>query len=155
MHKIGNFHINSDYPHRRDKDTSHTVQHVLRSCDMKGAETLFALWLCFRFNDTQKKMLAVSTCGRQAAYCTRAWEQNFEGGGKFIKHHYGDKSQQTASASRLLSIPTTQPNRKARPLRRARYAASPGDRYVTPPKTLWHNYTSVALKGVEVGGRRG
>ncbi|KAK5620616.1 hypothetical protein CRENBAI_021384 [Crenichthys baileyi] len=90
-------------------------------------------------------------CGRAAASCTGAREQNFEGGGKFIKHHYGDKSQQTASASRLLSIPVTQPNRKARPLRRARYAASPGDRYVTPPKTLWHNYTSVALKG-EGGG---
>lgn len=39
------------------------------------------------------------------------------------------------------------PNRKARLLRRARYGTSPGDRYVTPPKALWHNYTSVALKG--------
>lgn len=56
---------------------------------------------------------------------------------------------------------TTTPNRKARLLRRARYGASPGDRYVTPPKTPWHNYTSVALKGGEEGaggvggGRRG
>lgn len=84
----------------------------------------------------------------------------------------GDKSQQTAPASQplslspslflslslshtlTLSLPTT-PNRKARLLRRARYGTSPGDRYVTPPKTPWHNYTSVALKGdgrVERGG---
>lgn len=58
------------------------------------------------------------------------------------------------SHSLPLSLPTT-PNRKARLLRRARYGTSPGDRYVTPPKTLWHNYTSVALKGdgrVERGG---
>lgn len=66
----------------------------------------------------------------------------------------GTKSQQTASAVRLLSIPTT-PNRKASPLLRARCAASPGDRYVTPPKTLWHNYASVAEQprgGGSVGG---
>lgn len=34
-------------------------------------------------------------------------KKNFEGGGKFIKHQCGDKSQQTASASQLLSIPPT------------------------------------------------
>ncbi|KAI3364519.1 hypothetical protein L3Q82_011299 [Scortum barcoo] len=44
---------------------------------------------------------------------------------------------------------------KARLLQRARYGTSPGDRYVTPPKTPWHNYTSVALKGEERRGGGG
>lgn len=60
-----------------------------------------------------------------------------------------NRPSQPTSFSLSESLP---PCRKARLLRRVRYGTSPGDRYVTPPKTLWHNYTSVALKGE---GRRG
>lgn len=60
-----------------------------------------------------------------------------------------NKQSEPAHIAPSESLP---PRRKARLLRRARCGASPGDRYVTPPKTLWHNYTSVALKGE---GRRG
>lgn len=35
---------------------------------------------------------------------------------------------------------------KASKRERERGGMSLGDRYVTPPKALWHNYTSVALK---------
>lgn len=62
-----------------------------------------------------------------------------------------NRPSQPTSFSLSESLP---PCRKARLLRRVRYGTSPGDRYVTPPKTLWHNYTSVALKGEGRRGRR-
>lgn len=118
-------------------------------------------WLRITFNDTRREGLAKEhACGllmyRSAG--TKLW-----GGRKFTKRQRVDKSQQTAPASQHLSLspptlslllPTT-PSRKARLLRRARFGASPGDRYVTPPKTPWHNYTSVALKGEGRGRGRG
>lgn len=125
--------------------------------------------LCISFNDTQTEPRVWPP--RRLMYrsvVTKLW-----GGGKFTKRQTRwQKSTNSPSKpaslslsislplslshshSLPLSLPTT-PNRKARLLRRARYGTSPGDRYVTPPKTPWHNYTSVALKGdgrVERGG---
>lgn len=121
----------------------------------KPAETLFALSGCVLDLMTLKK--SPSHAARMWPPCrimywsvvTKLW-----GGEKFTKHQPSDKSQQTDLASQLLSLlrarflsQSLSHNRKARHLRRAWYGTSPGDRYVTPPKTLWHNYTSVALKG--------
>lgn len=95
-----------------------------------------------------------------SASCTGAWQQNF-GVAESLRSINTvtkvNKQPQPASISLPRSAlspstPTT-PNRKVRLLRRARYGTSPGDRYVTPPKTLWHNYTSVALKTEGEGGR--
>lgn len=94
-----------------------------------------------------------------SASCTGAWQQNF-GVAESLRSINTvtkvNKQPQPASISLPRSAlspstPTT-PNRKVRLLRRARYGTSPGDRYVTPPKTLWHNYTSVALKTEGEGG---
>lgn len=83
---------------------------------------------------------------------TLGWRKVYEASIQWQKSTNNPSQPASLSLALSASTPTT-PNRKVRLLRRARYGTSPGDRYVTPPKTLWHNYTSVALK--TEGERRG
>lgn len=76
---------------------------------------------------------------------TLGWRKVYEASIQWQKSTNNPSQPASLSLALSPSTPTT-PNRKVRLLRRARYGTSPGDRYVTPPKTLWHNYTSVALK---------
>lgn len=93
---------------------------------------------------------------QRPSHGARMWPQRYRsavtklwGGGKFTKHHmrWQKSTNSPSQPASLFSSPSAlTPNRKAKLLRRE-HGTSPGDRYVTPPKTLWHNYTSVALKG--------
>lgn len=82
---------------------------------------------------------------------TLGWRKVYEASIQWQKSTNNPSQPASLSLALSPSTPTT-PNRKVRLLRRARYGTSPGDRYVTPPKTLWHNYTSVALKTEGEGG---